>query len=71
MVVLPAPLGPTIPTIPAGGNLKFKSSYNNLSPNALDTLTASITLFPKRGPFGIGISKTSSLSFNSSDCNLS
>ena len=57
MVVFPAPFGPIIPTIPAGGNLKFKLSYNNLSPNDFATAFASITLFPKRGPFGIGISK--------------
>ena len=29
VVLFPAPFGPIIPTIPAGGNLKFKSSYNN------------------------------------------
>ena len=34
MVDLPAPFGPIIPTIPACGKVKFKLSYNNLSPNA-------------------------------------
>ena len=53
MVVLPAPLGPIIPTIPACGKLNSKFSYNNLSPKALETPEASITLVPKRGPLGI------------------
>ncbi len=53
MVVLPAPLGPIIPTIPACGNLKLRSSYNNLSSNAFETPLASITFVPKRGPLGI------------------
>ena len=53
MVDLPAPFGPIIPTIPACGNTKFKSSYNHLSPNAFATFLASITLVPKRGPLGI------------------
>jgi hypothetical protein len=51
IVDLPAPLGPIIPTIPACGNVKFKLSYN-LSPYALATPLASITLVPKRGPLG-------------------
>jgi hypothetical protein len=46
IVDLPAPLGPIIPTIPACGNVKFKLSYNNLSPYALATPLASITLVP-------------------------
>jgi hypothetical protein len=50
IVDLPAPLGPIIP-IPACGNVKFKLSYN-LSPYALATPLASITLVPKRGPLG-------------------
>jgi hypothetical protein len=44
IVDLPAPLGPIIPTIPACG-VKFKLSYN-LSPYALATPLASITLVP-------------------------
>jgi hypothetical protein len=52
IVDLPAPLGPIIPTIPACGNVKFKLSYNNLSPYALATPLASITLVPS-GPLGI------------------
>jgi hypothetical protein len=33
--------------------VKFKLSYNNLSPYALATPLASITLVPRRGPLGI------------------
>ena len=61
------PLGPIIPTIPAGGSLKFKSSYNNLSPKDLLTPSASITLFPNLGPGGIYNSSFSSFSFDFSD----
>jgi hypothetical protein len=53
IVDLPAPFGPIIPTIPACGKVKFKLSYNNLSPKAFATFLASITLVPNLGPFGI------------------
>ena len=65
-VVLPAPFGPMTPTIPFGGSMKFKSSNSNLSPNAFATCCASITLLPKRGPFGMKISSLASRSFWSS-----
>ena len=61
-VVLPAPLGPTIPTIPAGGSLNSRLSYNNFSSKLLETLIASITLLPNLGPGGIYSSIFSSLS---------
>ena len=63
IVVLPAPFGPIIPTIPACGKLNSKFSYNSLSPKALETPLASITFVPKRGPFGIYISSFSSTCF--------
>src|SRR3712207_2113513 len=56
-VVLPAPFGPIIPTIPLGGNMKLRLSNKSFSPNAFATFLASITLLPKRGPFGMKISK--------------
>ena len=71
MVDLPAPLGPITPTIPACGKTKLRSSYNNLSPKALATWRASITLVPKRGPLGIYISSFSSNCFWSSLSNRS
>ena len=70
-VVFPAPFGPITPTMPFGGSTKFKSSNSSLSPYALATCLASITLLPKRGPFGIKISSFSSFSFTSSFNNLS
>ena len=35
-VVFPAPLGPIIPTIPLGGNMKLRFSKSSFSPKALD-----------------------------------
>ena len=65
-VVLPTPLGPMIPTIPAWGNEKFKFSMSKRSPNPLFRFSDSITLVPKRGPGGMNISSFSSFSFVSS-----
>ena len=62
-LVLPAPFGPIIPTMPAGGRRKFRFSYRSLSPYALATPLASITLLPKRGPGGMYNSSFSSFSF--------
>ena len=59
-VVLPVPLGPITPTIPAGGSEKFSPSYSTRSPKAFDTSCASITTSPRRGPFGMNISSFSS-----------
>src|SRR5690606_13652252 len=64
-VVFPAPLGPIMPTIPAGGSENVRFSYNNLSPNALETPFASMTLLPSRGPGGMKSSSFSSRSFAS------
>ena len=54
-VVLPAPLGPITPTIPAGGSEKERSSISSLSPKALRRWSASITRSPRRGPAGMWI----------------
>jgi hypothetical protein len=67
-VVLPAPLGPMMPTIPAGGRVKLRSSNSTRSPNALDTFLNSITLSPKRWPLGMKISSLASFSFTVSLC---
>src|SRR3546814_5534239 len=66
-VVLPAPLGPIIPTIPAGGSIKFRFSNSNLSPYALETFSATITLSPRRGPEGMNSSSLSSFSLRSEE----
>ena len=70
-MVLPAPFGPITPTIPAGGNLNSRFSYNNLSSKDLETFTDSITLFPNLGPGGIYNSIFSSLSLDLSSNNFS
>src|ERR1700757_3219885 len=49
-VVLPAPFGPTTPTMPAGGGEKVRSSTRSRSPKPLRTPSASITTSPSRGP---------------------
>ena len=40
-VVLPAPFGPMIPTMPPGGSLNDRSSYSNRSPYPLVTASPS------------------------------
>ncbi len=55
-----------MPTIPAGGRVKFKFSNNTLSPYDLVTSLATITFCPNRGPCGIKISRLSSFSLVSS-----
>ena len=52
-VVLPAPFGPTIPTIPPLGISKLKSLNKTLSPKALVIFSAFITTSPNLGPGGI------------------
>ena len=52
-VVLPAPFGPMMPTMPPGGSLKFKSSISTLSPNAFESPVTSTTTPPSRGPGAI------------------
>src|SRR3954447_12760316 len=65
-VVLPAPFGPTTPTMPAGGSEKVRSSTSNRSPKPLRTPSASITTSPSRGPGGMWISTPSSFTLCSS-----
>ena len=65
-VVLPAPLGPITPTIPAGGSVKERSSISSRSPKPLRRSSASITVPPRRGPGGMWIWTSSSLALRSS-----
>mmetsp|Transcript_585 Transcript_585/g.1867 ORF Transcript_585/g.1867 Transcript_585/m.1867 type:complete len:200 (-) Transcript_585:18-617(-) len=52
-VVLPAPFGPTTPTMPPGGREKVRPSMSVLSPKPLRTPLASTTCLPRRGPGGM------------------
>ena len=52
-VVLPAPFGPTMPTMPPGGSEKERSSNRSLSPKPLASLSAATTRSPTRGPAGM------------------
>jgi hypothetical protein len=52
-VVLPAPFGPMMPTMPPAGRLKLKDSIKSRSPKALRTLLHSITKSPNRSPGGM------------------
>ena len=65
-VVLPAPFGPTTPTIPAGGSENVRSSTSSRSPKPFCTSSASITRSPSRGPGGMWISTLSSFTLCSS-----
>ena len=49
-VVLPAPFGPTTPTIPPGGSEKSRSSISRRSPKPLLSPEASTTTSPRRLP---------------------
>mmetsp|Transcript_561 Transcript_561/g.1716 ORF Transcript_561/g.1716 Transcript_561/m.1716 type:complete len:200 (-) Transcript_561:159-758(-) len=51
-VVLPAPLGPMTPTIPARGRVKVRPSKRMRSPNTLRTPSMTTTFSPRRGPGG-------------------
>ena len=57
-VVLPAPLGPIMPTMPPGGRRNEKFSISTLSPKALLTFSASTT----RSPIGLPAGMKSSIS---------
>ena len=70
-VVLPAPFGPTTPTIPAGGSENVRSSTSSRSPKPFFTPSASITRSPRRGPGGMWISTLSSFTFCSSASSFS
>jgi hypothetical protein len=65
-VVLPAPFGPMTPTMPPGGREKVRSSIRSLSPMAFFSPSTSITLEPRRGPFGMMI--WARAIFSRSDC---
>ena len=56
-VVLPAPLGPMIPTIPARGSENERSSMSRRSPKPLRSPSISMTVSPRRGPGGMAISR--------------
>ncbi len=54
-VDLPAPFGPITPTMPPGGMVKSRFSISSLSPIAFFRPMTSITLPPRRWPFGMMI----------------
>ena len=70
-VVLPAPFGPTTPTMPAGGSENVRSSTSSRSPKPFCRCSASITRSPSRGPGGMCISTLSSFTFCSSASSFS
>jgi hypothetical protein len=55
-VVLPAPFGPMIPTMPPGGSENETSSNSSVSPKAFESPLASTTLSPSRGASGMRMS---------------
>jgi hypothetical protein len=57
-VVLPAPLGPMTPTMPALGSENDRSSMSSSSPKPLLRSLASITTSPRRLPEGMKISSS-------------
>ena len=65
-VVLPAPLGPITPTMPAGGSENDRSSISRRSPKPLRSPSASITVEPSRWPAGMWIWTSSSFALRSS-----
>ena len=55
-VVLPAPLGPMMPTMPPGGSRKERFSKSTLSPNDFESPSPSITRSPSGRLAGMKIS---------------
>src|SRR6478735_3759705 len=70
-VVLPAPLGPMMPTMPPRGSVNDRSSMRTRSPKPLVSPLASTTTLPRRGPGGIWISSKSSLRILSASAAIS
>ncbi len=66
-VVLPAPFGPMIPTIPERGSENVRSSMSSRSPKPLRSPSTSMTWSPRRGPGGMAISSSRSVRFASFD----
>ena len=70
-VVLPAPFGPMMPTMPDRGKAKSTFSKSSLSPNALVSFLAMTTSSPRRGAGGMRISWPATSAFASSSTSAS
>ena len=70
-VVLPTPLGPMTPTMPARGSLKDRSCMSTRPSKPLARSLASSTTSPSRGPAGMLISEVSILRLRSASAAIS